>query len=119
MTEKDVYETVLQRAGWALPRPFLYMHLFFKNKKVLLKSVSFHSCHHVSSSLYSKWLLFGSTEETLSNEKCSWWAGHLSLLGPSNVFVQNLSLNIFCEIKSYTLIKLHQQRTFSNAIQVL
>jgi hypothetical protein len=28
-----VYKTVLQRAGWAFPRPFLYIHLFLKNKK--------------------------------------------------------------------------------------
>jgi hypothetical protein len=25
--------TVLQRAGWALPRPFLYLHLFFTIKR--------------------------------------------------------------------------------------
>jgi hypothetical protein len=26
--EKEVYKTVLQRAGWALPRPFLYLQFF-------------------------------------------------------------------------------------------
>lgn len=26
-------KTVLQRAGWALPRPFLYINLFFLIKK--------------------------------------------------------------------------------------
>jgi hypothetical protein len=25
---------VLQKAGWALPRPFLYLHYFFHNKKI-------------------------------------------------------------------------------------
>jgi hypothetical protein len=30
MIEKDIYKNVLQRAEWALPRPFLYMTL---NKK--------------------------------------------------------------------------------------
>jgi hypothetical protein len=33
--DEIVYKTVLQRAGWALPRPFLYIHLFFQNKKDL------------------------------------------------------------------------------------
>jgi hypothetical protein len=31
--EEDVYKTVLQRAGWALPMPFFYINLFFQNKK--------------------------------------------------------------------------------------
>jgi hypothetical protein len=32
----DVYKNVLQRAGWALPRPSLYLQLFFHNKKEFL-----------------------------------------------------------------------------------
>jgi hypothetical protein len=32
MTEQDVHKTMLQRAGWALTRPFSYIH-FFKIKK--------------------------------------------------------------------------------------
>jgi hypothetical protein len=31
--EQDVCKNVLQRRGWALPRPFLYIHDFFQNKK--------------------------------------------------------------------------------------
>jgi hypothetical protein len=30
--ERDVYKDELQRAGWALPRPFLYTHLIFQKK---------------------------------------------------------------------------------------
>jgi hypothetical protein len=30
----DVYKTVLQRAGWALPRPSLYTFIFFKIKEI-------------------------------------------------------------------------------------
>jgi hypothetical protein len=34
MIEQDAYKNVLQRAGWALPRPFLYIHkLFFPQIK--------------------------------------------------------------------------------------
>jgi hypothetical protein len=36
MIEQVVYKIVLQRAGWALPRPFLYIHLFFQNKKEVI-----------------------------------------------------------------------------------
>jgi hypothetical protein len=32
MIEQDVYKTVLQRAGWALSMPFLYIHSFIKKK---------------------------------------------------------------------------------------
>jgi hypothetical protein len=34
MIELDVYKNVLQRAGWALPRPFLYIcdFSFFQNE---------------------------------------------------------------------------------------
>jgi hypothetical protein len=33
MIEQDTYKNVLQRAGLAYPRPFLYIDLFSKNKK--------------------------------------------------------------------------------------
>jgi hypothetical protein len=31
--KEDVYENVLQRAGWAFLRPILYLQLFFTIKK--------------------------------------------------------------------------------------
>jgi hypothetical protein len=31
MVEDDVYKTALQRAGWALPTPFLHIHSFKKS----------------------------------------------------------------------------------------
>jgi hypothetical protein len=33
--EQDVYKNVLQRAGWALPRPLFYWQLYFTIKKSL------------------------------------------------------------------------------------
>jgi hypothetical protein len=35
------YKNVLQKAGWALPRPFLYLHFFFTIKK--------YHCNRISS----------------------------------------------------------------------
>jgi hypothetical protein len=40
MIEYDVYMTVLQRVGWALPRPFLYIHLFFKIKNPFITATT-------------------------------------------------------------------------------
>jgi hypothetical protein len=34
MIEQDVYKNVVQRAGWALPKPFLYLQLFFTMKRI-------------------------------------------------------------------------------------
>jgi hypothetical protein len=41
--EQDFYRTVLQRAGWALPRPFSYL-LFFSTIKKQTKGHIFWDC---------------------------------------------------------------------------
>jgi hypothetical protein len=38
--ETDVYKNVLQKAGWALPIPFLYLYYFFHNKKKIPTAVN-------------------------------------------------------------------------------
>jgi hypothetical protein len=35
MIVKYIYKNVLQRAGWALPMSFLYIHEYFQNRKSL------------------------------------------------------------------------------------
>jgi hypothetical protein len=36
---------MLQRAGWALPRPFLYIHLFFQNKNGYVYHITIVTCY--------------------------------------------------------------------------
>jgi hypothetical protein len=48
LIEQDVYKNVLQRAEWALPRPFLYTHEF-KRKVIISESLvadiaTYHFC---------------------------------------------------------------------------